>query len=62
MNQYNFIHDNKPPEPPRQFNSQPPLDHFNSCNFSPKYSTVVSDIMGRQNNHNVYNGDVEVYD
>ena len=61
MNQFNYLCGDEPTEPPREWNCQPPKYHFKSRNSPPKTSPVVSDILGRPNNHSIYNGDVEVH-
>ena len=61
MNQFNTLHGYEPTDTPRDWNSQPPSDHFKSRTSPPKTTPVVSDIMVRLNNHAIDNGDVEVH-
>ena len=60
-NQLNALNGDKKTDPPRKRNSQTPEDHFKPRKSPPKTSPVVSDIMGRLNNHAIDNGDVEVH-
>ena len=60
MNQLNAFNDDKTNNPPIQCNSQSPADHFKPCTSPPKISPMVSAIMGRLNNIEIGNGDVEV--
>ena len=61
MKQFNTLHGDKPSEPQRQCNSQPPSVHFKPHNSAPKHSPLVSEITERINHHSVDNGDVELY-
>ena len=61
MNQFNSLHGEEQNEPPRDWNSQTPEDHFKSRTSSIKNSPVVSDIIGIFNHHVIDNGDVEVH-
>ena len=58
MNQFNAIHGDKPKEPPRKWNSQPPEVHFKSSSSPPRTNPVVSDITGKLNHHAIDNGDI----
>ena len=60
MNQFNFLHVYEPPDPPREYNSQPPEIHLKSSTSPPKTSPVISDIMGIIHHHAIDNSDVEV--
>ena len=59
--QFSALHGNKPNEPPREWNSQPPEYHFNYRISTPKTIHVVSAIMGRLNHNAIDNGDAEVH-
>ena len=58
MNQFNALHSDKPKEPPRERNSQPPADHFTSRSSPSITNPVVSDIMGKLNHHAIDNSDI----
>ena len=60
MNQFNELHDDKPNEPPREWNSQPPASHFKSRTSTSKTNPVMSAIVKRLNHHAIDNGDVKV--
>ena len=60
MNKFNALYGEEPNEPPREWNRQPPADHFKSMNSPPNTSPVVSEIMGRFDHNAIDNGDVEV--
>ena len=61
MNQFNALHGEETTEPPREWNIQPPADHFRPSSSPPKTSTMVSAIMGRLDHRDIDNGDVEVH-
>ena len=61
MNKFNVLHGEEPNDPPRELNIQPPSAHLKSRTYTPKTSTVVSDIVRRLNHHAIDNGDVEVH-
>ena len=61
MNQFKEIHDEKPIEPPGEWNNQHSAVHFKSHTYPSKTSPVVSTLMMRLNHHEIDNGDVEVY-
>ena len=58
MNQFNALHVDKPKELPREWNSQPPSDHFKSKSSPSITNPVVSAIIGKLNHHAIYNGDI----
>ena len=60
-NELNDLHGDEPTDPPREWNSQPPAAHFKTSNSPPNTSTVLSAIIGRLNNHEVDNGDVNCH-
>ena len=60
-NKLNALHDYEPNDPPREWNGQPPADHFKSRTSPTKTNTVVSAIIGRLNHHAINNGDVDVH-
>ena len=60
MNQFNTLHSDETNEPPREWNSQPPSDHFKYTTYSSKISTLVTAITGRINHHAIDNIDVKV--
>ena len=60
MKQLNALHGDETNEPPREWNSQPPVDHFKSGNSLSKTNPVISAIMGRLNHHVIDNDDVKV--
>ena len=60
MNQFNALHGDEKNNPPSEWNSQPPADHFKSRTSPSKTNPVVSAIMGRLNHHAINNGDVKV--
>ena len=49
----------KPTYPPREWNIQPPEDHFKYSTSPPKTSPVVPDIVERLNHRVIDNGGVE---
>ena len=57
-NQFNALHGDKPKEPPREWNRQPPEDHFKSRSYPSRTNPVVSAIMGKLNHHAIDNGDI----
>ena len=61
MNQFNALHGDEPNEPPREWNIQPPVDHFKSRTSTSKTNPVISAIMGRLNHHAIGNSEVEVH-
>ena len=61
MNQFNTLHGEEPNEPTREWNSQPPPSHFKSSASSSNTSPLFSAIMGRLNNHDIDNGDVNFH-
>ena len=61
LDKLNTVHGDESTEPPREWNKQTPAPHFKSNTSPPKTSPVVSDIMGRLNNHDIENGDAEVH-
>ena len=61
MHPFNSLHGEKPTYPPREWNIQPPEDHFKYSTSPPKTSPVVSYIMGILNHHVIDNDDVEVH-
>ena len=61
MNNFNALHGDEPTETTREWNSQPKAAHFKPITSPPNTSTVVSDIMGRLNQHAIDIGDAEVY-
>ena len=60
MNQLNALHGDKPKEPPREWNSQPPAAHFKSRSSPSRTNPVVSSIMGKINHHAIDNGDIQI--
>ena len=60
MNHFNALHGEEPNEPPRDWNSQPPVYHFKYTTSPPNTIPVVLAIMGRLNHHGIDNGDVKV--
>ena len=60
MNLFNALHGDETKEPPREWNSQPPADHFKYRSSTSRTNPVISDITGRLNHHAIDNGDVEV--
>ena len=60
MNQFNALLSDKQDEPPREWNSQSPEDHFKSSTSPPKTSPVVSSIMERLNNDSIDNSSFNV--
>ena len=61
MNQFNALHGEETTEPPREWNIQPPADHFRPSSSPPKTSTMVSAIMGRLDHRVIDVGDIEVH-
>ena len=61
MNEFNDLPGDEPTDTPEYWNIPPPEVNFKSWTSTPKTSPVILDIMGRLNNHSIYNGDVEVY-
>ena len=59
VNQFNTLHGDEKNEPTIEWNIQPIEYHFKSRTYPPKISPVVSDIMGRLNHQDIYNGNVE---
>ena len=41
MNKFNALHSGEPKEPPREWNSQPPADHFKSRSYPSRTNPVV---------------------
>ena len=60
MNQFNALHGDEPKEPPREWNSQPPADHFKSRTSPYITNPMVSDIMGKLNHRAIDNGNVKI--
>ena len=60
MNQFNALHGEKPTDPSKEWNIQLTAAHFKSRTSPTKTSTMVSDIMGGLNHHDIDNGNVEV--
>ena len=60
MNQFNALHGEEPKEPPREWNSQHPEDHFKSRSSTSITNPVISVIMGKLNHHAIDNGDVKI--
>ena len=58
MNQFNALHGDKPKEPPREWNSQPPSAHLKSSSSTSRINPVVSAIMGKINHHAINNGGI----
>ena len=56
----NALHGDEPNKPPRECNSQPPAAHFKSRTSPSKTNPMISYIMGRLNQHTIYNGYVKV--
>ena len=61
MNQFNALHNDKPNEPPREWNSQPPAVDFKYRTYPPKTSLLVSYIIRKLNHHGIDNDGVEVH-
>ena len=61
MKQFNALCGDEINKPPRECNSQPPVDHFKSRTSPTKTSHVFSAIMGRLNHSSIDNVDVEVH-
>ena len=61
MNYFNALNGVEPNDPPREWNSQPPADHFKYITSPTKTIPVVSAIMGILNHHAIDNGDVELH-
>ena len=57
-NQFIALHGDKPKEPPRELNSQPPAAHFKSRSSNSIANPEVSAIMGKLNHHAIDNGDI----
>ena len=60
MNQFNALHGDKPKEPPREWNRQPPAAHFKYMSSPSRTNSVVSTIVGKLNHHTIDNGDVKI--
>ena len=60
MNNSNALHGEKPKEPPREWNSQPPEAHFNSRSSPSRTNPVISAIMRKLNHHTIDNGDIKI--
>ena len=60
MKQSNTINGDEPTKPPREWNSQTSESHFKSRTSPTKNSCLVSDIMGRCNQHAIYDSNIEV--
>ena len=60
-NHFNEIQGDEITEPPIYCNSQTPSVRFKYGTHYTKTIPVVLDFMGRLNNHDIYNGDVEFY-
>ena len=58
MNQFNALHGEEPKDPTRDWNSQPPVDHFKSKSSPSRTNPVFSAIMGKLNHHAIDNGDI----
>ena len=58
INQFNALHVDGPKEPPREWNSQPPVAQFKSRSSPSRTNPVVSDIMGKLNHRAIDNGDI----
>ena len=61
MNKLNALHGDEPSKPPIEWNNQPTEVHIKSRTSLPNTSPVVSDIIGRLDNHAVDNGDLDFY-
>ena len=60
MNQFNVLHGDKPKEPPREWNRQPPADHFKSRSSLSRTNSVISAIMDKLNHNSIDHGDVKI--
>ena len=58
MNQFNALHGKEPKEPPREWNSQPPADHFKYRSSTSRTNPVVSALMWKLNHRAIDNGDI----
>ena len=58
MDQFNALNGDEPKEPPREWNSQPPADHFKSRSSTSRTNPVVSAIIGKLNHHAIDNVDI----
>ena len=58
MDQFNALHGDEPKEPPREWNSQPPADHFKSRSSTSRTNPVVSAIIGNLYYHAIDNVDI----
>ena len=61
LKEKNFLHGEETTDTPREWKIQPSEVHFKYHTHPPKTSNTVLDIIGRLNNHDVDNGDVEVH-
>ena len=61
MNQFNSLYGDELKETPREWNSQPPADHFKSRSSPSRTNPVVSAIMGKLDHHTTDNGDITSY-
>ena len=61
INQFNALHADEPTEQPREFSSQPLVDHSKQRTYPPKTIPMVSGIVGRLNHHVVDNDEAEVH-
>ena len=60
MNNFNTLSGEEPKEPPREWNSQPPEDHFKSRTSTSRTNPVILAIMGKLNHNSIDNGDVNI--